>query len=251
MQEFASPGGHTLRDRRSSVRYGHHSRQWAPALYGQEQQQAAPAQPAAPLCRSHRRPGLGVPIHGPRASRAGRTRRPSSRPSRRSSRSSCPRSRIATPSSSTDLLDAPRVAIRLGDRRPIPRCSASASGTRAIRHISTASSTRGELYLFHIVEALEARGMPAELALLPIVESAFDPFAYSHGRAAGLVADHPRHRQAARARAELVVRRPPRRARVDARRARLPRAAARSSSTAIGCSRSPVTTPAKATSPAR
>ena len=45
---------------------------------------------------------------------------------------------------------------------------------------------RGDLYLFHIVEALEARGMPAELALLPVVESAFDPFAYSHGRAAGL-----------------------------------------------------------------
>jgi membrane-bound lytic murein transglycosylase D len=46
--------------------------------------------------------------------------------------------------------------------------------------------TRGDLYLFHIVGTLEARGMPAELALLPIVESAFDPFAYSHGRAAGL-----------------------------------------------------------------
>jgi membrane-bound lytic murein transglycosylase D len=46
--------------------------------------------------------------------------------------------------------------------------------------------TRGEPYMFHIVEALEARGMPAELALLPVVESAFDPFAYSHGRAAGL-----------------------------------------------------------------
>jgi len=45
---------------------------------------------------------------------------------------------------------------------------------------------RGELYLFHIAGELEARGMPAELALLPIVESAFDPFAYSHGRAAGL-----------------------------------------------------------------
>jgi membrane-bound lytic murein transglycosylase D len=45
---------------------------------------------------------------------------------------------------------------------------------------------RGDLYLFHIVGTLEARGMPAELALLPIVESAFDPFAYSHGRAAGL-----------------------------------------------------------------
>jgi membrane-bound lytic murein transglycosylase D len=46
--------------------------------------------------------------------------------------------------------------------------------------------TRADLYLFHIVEALEARGMPAELALLPVVESAFDPFAYSHGRASGL-----------------------------------------------------------------
>ncbi|HVY66792.1 MAG TPA: LysM peptidoglycan-binding domain-containing protein [Gammaproteobacteria bacterium] len=45
---------------------------------------------------------------------------------------------------------------------------------------------RAEPYLYHIVEALEQRGMPAELALLPVVESAFDPFAYSHGRAAGL-----------------------------------------------------------------
>ena len=45
---------------------------------------------------------------------------------------------------------------------------------------------RADLYLFHIVEELERRGMPTELALLPIVESAFDPFAYSHGRAAGL-----------------------------------------------------------------
>jgi membrane-bound lytic murein transglycosylase D len=45
---------------------------------------------------------------------------------------------------------------------------------------------RADLYLFHIVTELERRGMPAELALLPIVESAFDPFAYSHGRAAGL-----------------------------------------------------------------
>ncbi|GAB3106913.1 LysM peptidoglycan-binding domain-containing protein [Aestuariicella hydrocarbonica] len=45
---------------------------------------------------------------------------------------------------------------------------------------------RGNIYLYHIVKELEARGMPMELALLPIVESAFDPFAYSHGRAAGM-----------------------------------------------------------------
>jgi membrane-bound lytic murein transglycosylase D len=45
---------------------------------------------------------------------------------------------------------------------------------------------RAERYLYHIVEALEEREMPVDLALLPVVESAFDPFAYSHGRAAGL-----------------------------------------------------------------
>jgi membrane-bound lytic murein transglycosylase D len=46
--------------------------------------------------------------------------------------------------------------------------------------------TRGQLYLHYIVEQLEARNMPLELALLPLVESAFEPFGYSHARAAGL-----------------------------------------------------------------
>lgn len=45
---------------------------------------------------------------------------------------------------------------------------------------------RARRYMFHIVESLEARNMPLEIALLPIVESAFDPFAYSHGRASGM-----------------------------------------------------------------
>ncbi len=45
---------------------------------------------------------------------------------------------------------------------------------------------RAQRYLPHIVGELERRNMPLELALLPIVESAYDPFAYSHGRAAGL-----------------------------------------------------------------
>jgi len=45
---------------------------------------------------------------------------------------------------------------------------------------------RAERYLYHVANAIEAQGMPAELALLPIVESAYDPFAYSHGRASGM-----------------------------------------------------------------
>jgi len=47
-------------------------------------------------------------------------------------------------------------------------------------------SKRAEPYLYDIVVELEKRNMPLELALLPIVESAFDPFAYSHGRASGI-----------------------------------------------------------------
>ncbi len=45
---------------------------------------------------------------------------------------------------------------------------------------------RSSRYLYHIVESIEERGLPLEMALLPVVESAFDPFAYSPGRAAGL-----------------------------------------------------------------
>lgn len=45
---------------------------------------------------------------------------------------------------------------------------------------------RGSRYLHYIVNETEKRDLPAEFALLPIVESAFDPFAHSHGRAAGL-----------------------------------------------------------------
>jgi len=45
---------------------------------------------------------------------------------------------------------------------------------------------RAEPFMHFIVEELEAANMPMEMALLPIVESAFDPFAYSHGRASGM-----------------------------------------------------------------
>ncbi|HEY4444429.1 MAG TPA: LysM peptidoglycan-binding domain-containing protein [Steroidobacteraceae bacterium] len=45
---------------------------------------------------------------------------------------------------------------------------------------------RGQRYMYHIVTEVEARGMPLEFALLPVVESAYEPFAYSVSRAAGL-----------------------------------------------------------------
>ncbi len=45
---------------------------------------------------------------------------------------------------------------------------------------------RGNYYLYYIVEEVQKRGMPMEIALLPLVESTLNPFAYSSSRAAGL-----------------------------------------------------------------
>jgi membrane-bound lytic murein transglycosylase D len=45
---------------------------------------------------------------------------------------------------------------------------------------------RSRRYLHHIVVELEKRGMPTELALLPVVESSFNPLAYSSARALGM-----------------------------------------------------------------
>ena len=45
---------------------------------------------------------------------------------------------------------------------------------------------RSRRYLYYIVAELEKRGMPTELALLPIVESSYNPLAYSSARALGM-----------------------------------------------------------------
>jgi membrane-bound lytic murein transglycosylase D len=45
---------------------------------------------------------------------------------------------------------------------------------------------RSRMYLYHIVVEIEKRGLPTELALLPMVESAFNPMAYSRAHASGL-----------------------------------------------------------------
>jgi membrane-bound lytic murein transglycosylase D len=45
---------------------------------------------------------------------------------------------------------------------------------------------RARPYLSHVTDQIENRGLPAELALLPMIESAYDPFAYSRSSAAGL-----------------------------------------------------------------
>lgn len=57
--------------------------------------------------------------------------------------------------------------------------------TKDPAYIQRMTSRAGQ-YLYHIVEDVEARNMPTELALLPFVESAFQPEALSRVKAAGL-----------------------------------------------------------------
>ena len=45
---------------------------------------------------------------------------------------------------------------------------------------------RATPYIYHILEELDKRNMPMDLALLPIVESAYQPFAYSRSHASGI-----------------------------------------------------------------
>lgn len=48
------------------------------------------------------------------------------------------------------------------------------------------TTTRASRYLYHVVQELEKRNMPTELALLPFIESAFNPQALSSAKAAGM-----------------------------------------------------------------
>ena len=91
----------------------------------------------------------------------------------------------ANPAPSTDLLDR----LRLGFKLPaIVNRRVESELSWFVRHPDYLNRvfTRAQRYLPHITDEIEARGLPLDLALLPIVESAYDPFAYSHGRAAGL-----------------------------------------------------------------
>lgn len=90
-----------------------------------------------------------------------------------------------TPEKYPDLFDRIRAGFQLDD-------VASAEVNRQFKWYASNPEyldrvfNRASPYLYHIVGELEARQMPLELALLPVVESAFEPYAYSRARAAGL-----------------------------------------------------------------
>ncbi len=87
---------------------------------------------------------------------------------------------------SDDLWERIRASFRLDHEVNRPRVAAELDMyTRHPNYLARVGE-RAEPYLHYIVESIEQRGAPLELALLPVVESAFQPNAYSPGRAAGL-----------------------------------------------------------------
>ena len=81
---------------------------------------------------------------------------------------------------------------------------------------------RSRRYLYDIVVEVEQRGMPLEVALLPMVESAFNPNAMSVGRASGIWQFMPSTGYAQLSQAELLVRLPARCRGGDRRRPYVP-----------------------------
>src|SRR5579872_1179882 len=95
-------------------------------------------------------------------------------------------STVTAPAQFTDLFDRMRAGFKLDDSEDHHAVDQQLRWFANNPDYLQRAFGRADLYLYHIVTELEARGMPLELALLPVVESAFEPYAYSRARATGL-----------------------------------------------------------------
>ena len=91
-----------------------------------------------------------------------------------------------TPAQYADLFDRMRAGFKLEDADDRRAIDQQVNWYASNPDYMERAFGRAELYLYQIVTELEARDMPLELALLPVVESAFEPYAYSRARASGL-----------------------------------------------------------------
>ena len=90
------------------------------------------------------------------------------------------------PAQYADLFDRMRAGFRLEDASEHKAVDQQLRWYAANPDYLQRAFGRADLYLYAIVTELERRHMPLELALLPVVESAFEPYAYSRARASGL-----------------------------------------------------------------
>lgn len=97
-----------------------------------------------------------------------------------------PKLAMPAPAPATGLWERIRRGLALPQAGAHPQIRAWTQFYASHREHLLGSAQRARPFLWHIVEAVDARGMPMELALLPIVESGFNPRAYSRSGAAGL-----------------------------------------------------------------
>lgn len=92
---------------------------------------------------------------------------------------------VENPITKADLWDRIRSGFKLPESDPRLTRSHEQSFSRNPASIQSITQ-RGQPYLFYIVEEVERRGMPMEIALLPMIESAFNPQANSPMQASGI-----------------------------------------------------------------
>lgn len=86
-----------------------------------------------------------------------------------------------------DIWDRMRAGFKLQDEIGVnPRIEQQRLWFASKPSYLESASGRGSLYIHYVVERLEASNMPLELALLPVIESSYDPFALSRSNAVGL-----------------------------------------------------------------
>ena len=91
------------------------------------------------------------------------------------------------PQAPTDIWERMRAGFKLQDEIGInPRIENQRLWFVSNPSFLENASNRGSLYIHYVVERLEERNMPMELALLPVIESAYNPYAYSRSHAVGL-----------------------------------------------------------------
>ncbi|MGH8433009.1 MAG: transglycosylase SLT domain-containing protein, partial [Pseudomonas sp.] len=91
------------------------------------------------------------------------------------------------PEKPQDIWDRMRAGFKLQDEIDVnPRIERQRLWFASKPSYLESASGRGSLYIHYVVERLEERNMPLELALLPVIESSYNPFAYSRSDAVGL-----------------------------------------------------------------
>ncbi len=86
----------------------------------------------------------------------------------------------------SNLWDSLRYSFQLEDEYQRPEVKAQVNWLMSHRNYLSLLGQHSQPYLYYILKEVRKRNMPGELALLPMIESTYNPFAYSNTGAAGL-----------------------------------------------------------------